>query len=278
MISSVKLGVVLSLVTSVGFNVANFPSWFSKRLMTSSIMTHRKLLKNFKNSKKADVNQIVIKQHLSMIEAVTDFDRINRYYIWNGKTGEQLFSASEGDIGCCARTGLKITLKWQKKSRKFLKNFSKKVSGLHFKYFTEYFFKNFLNLFLKFFSTLWKKLFSRKSRVQHAILDKRRRSSISAWQEAIYGRYVMVLNFSRRLRFWPNSKSWNRILSELWFESEFDFGCNRNDSRVRIEVNSFFFRSRLLLNSFVFSNSICSRFEFMLKNVSVFLFRCRSHF
>ena len=51
----------------------------------------------------ANVNQIVIKQHLSMIEAVTDFDRINRYYVWNGKTGEQLLTAAEGDIGCCAR-------------------------------------------------------------------------------------------------------------------------------------------------------------------------------
>ena len=38
-----------------------------------------------------------------MIEAITDYDRINRYYVWNGKTGEQLYSASEGDIGCCAR-------------------------------------------------------------------------------------------------------------------------------------------------------------------------------
>ena len=65
-----------------------------------SILTH-----NLKKLEKAEVNQIVIKQHLSMIEAVTDFDRINRYYVWNGKTGEQLFSASEGDIGCCARKG-----------------------------------------------------------------------------------------------------------------------------------------------------------------------------
>lgn len=50
-----------------------------------------------------NVDQIIIKQHLSIIEAVTDFDRINRYYIWDGKSGQQLFTASEGDIGWCSR-------------------------------------------------------------------------------------------------------------------------------------------------------------------------------
>ena len=50
-----------------------------------------------------DVESIVIKQHLSMVEAVTGFDKRNRYKIWNGKSGDLLFKAEEGEIGCCTR-------------------------------------------------------------------------------------------------------------------------------------------------------------------------------
>jgi len=46
---------------------------------------------------------IVIKQHLSKIEAVTGIDKRNRYQIWDGRTGNQMFNAEEGDIGCLTR-------------------------------------------------------------------------------------------------------------------------------------------------------------------------------
>jgi len=51
----------------------------------------------------ANVDQIIIRQHLSMTEALTNIDMVNRYYIWDGKTGQQLFTAAEGDIGYCSR-------------------------------------------------------------------------------------------------------------------------------------------------------------------------------
>ena len=48
-------------------------------------------------------DQIVIKQHLSKIEAVTGYDKRNRYQIWDGRTGNQMFNAEEGEIGCLTR-------------------------------------------------------------------------------------------------------------------------------------------------------------------------------
>ena len=62
------------------------------------------------NPDEIDVDNIVIKQHLSMIEAVTNYDRRNRYKIWNGKTGDLLFKAEEGEIGCCARNFFAVSL------------------------------------------------------------------------------------------------------------------------------------------------------------------------
>ena len=35
---------------------------------------------------------------------LTPVDRRNRYKIWDGNTGTQLFHAQEGDIGCCLRS------------------------------------------------------------------------------------------------------------------------------------------------------------------------------
>lgn len=50
-----------------------------------------------------NINQIIIRQHLSVVEAVTGFDKVNKYNIWDGKTGSQIFTAREGQIGCCTR-------------------------------------------------------------------------------------------------------------------------------------------------------------------------------
>ncbi|CAG5096010.1 Oidioi.mRNA.OKI2018_I69.XSR.g14437.t1.cds [Oikopleura dioica] len=49
------------------------------------------------------VEQAVVQQDLSLVEFMTGYDVINKYRIWDGKTGETLFQATEGDIGCCAR-------------------------------------------------------------------------------------------------------------------------------------------------------------------------------
>ena len=57
-----------------------------------------------------NVDQIVIRQHLSVVEAVTGFDRLNRYNIWDGKTGSQIFTAKEGDIGCCTRNCFQVII------------------------------------------------------------------------------------------------------------------------------------------------------------------------
>ena len=51
-----------------------------------------------------NVDQIVMEQYFSKIEAFTPVDRRNRYTLWNGKTGDKLFEAEEGDIGCCRRS------------------------------------------------------------------------------------------------------------------------------------------------------------------------------
>ena len=48
-------------------------------------------------------DQIVIKQHFSVTEAVTGIDKRNRYQIWDGRTGNQMFTAEEGEIGCFTR-------------------------------------------------------------------------------------------------------------------------------------------------------------------------------
>jgi len=50
-----------------------------------------------------DVNQIVVKQHWSKVEAFTGWDKTNRYNIWNGQTGDQIFYAAENNIDCCVR-------------------------------------------------------------------------------------------------------------------------------------------------------------------------------
>jgi len=51
-----------------------------------------------------EVKQIVVDQKFSTIEMLTPVDRRNRYKIWDGNTGTQLFHAQEGDIGCCLRS------------------------------------------------------------------------------------------------------------------------------------------------------------------------------
>ena len=50
------------------------------------------------------VRQMSIRQHFSKVEMLTPVDRRNFYKLWNGETGEMVFQAREGDIGCCLRT------------------------------------------------------------------------------------------------------------------------------------------------------------------------------
>jgi len=54
--------------------------------------------------KLAKVRQMSIRQHFSKVEMLTPVDRRNFYKLWNGETGEMVFQAQEGDIGCCLRT------------------------------------------------------------------------------------------------------------------------------------------------------------------------------
>ena len=64
-----------------------------------------------------NVDQIVIKQHLSVVEAVTGFDRVNRYNVWDGKTGSQIFTAREGEIGCCTRNFFQVFIHFTKNTK-----------------------------------------------------------------------------------------------------------------------------------------------------------------
>lgn len=50
-----------------------------------------------------NVSELVIKQHLSITEALTGWEKCNRYNLWNAKTGEILFFAREEKIHCCTR-------------------------------------------------------------------------------------------------------------------------------------------------------------------------------
>jgi len=50
------------------------------------------------------VRQMSVRQHFSKVEMLTPFDRRNFYKLWNGETGEMVFQAREGDIGCCLRS------------------------------------------------------------------------------------------------------------------------------------------------------------------------------
>jgi len=50
-----------------------------------------------------DVKRAVVQQDLSLLEFATGWDVINRYNIWDADSGESLFFAKEGNIGCCAR-------------------------------------------------------------------------------------------------------------------------------------------------------------------------------
>ncbi|CAG5086199.1 Oidioi.mRNA.OKI2018_I69.PAR.g11137.t1.cds [Oikopleura dioica] len=45
------------------------------------------------------VRRVVIQQRLSLIEAFTDFDRRNKYDMWDADTGETLFFGHENEIG-----------------------------------------------------------------------------------------------------------------------------------------------------------------------------------
>jgi len=51
----------------------------------------------------ANIKQLVVKQHLSTVEAVTGWDKTNKYHIWNGQTGKQVLKAREDSISCCIR-------------------------------------------------------------------------------------------------------------------------------------------------------------------------------
>jgi hypothetical protein len=50
-----------------------------------------------------DVRRAVVQQDLSLLEFATGWDVINKYNIWDADSGESLFFAKEGNIGCCAR-------------------------------------------------------------------------------------------------------------------------------------------------------------------------------
>ena len=50
-----------------------------------------------------DVNELVIHQVLSLTEALVGWDKSNRYELWDGQTGKQVFSAGELPIHCCIR-------------------------------------------------------------------------------------------------------------------------------------------------------------------------------
>ena len=45
----------------------------------------------------------MVQQDLSLLEFATGWDVINKYNIWDADSGESLFFAKEGNIGCCAR-------------------------------------------------------------------------------------------------------------------------------------------------------------------------------
>jgi len=45
------------------------------------------------------VRRVVVQQRLSLIEALTDFDRRNKYDMWDADTGEVLFFGQENEIG-----------------------------------------------------------------------------------------------------------------------------------------------------------------------------------
>jgi len=49
------------------------------------------------------VEQLVIHQQLSVVEAATGWDKCNKYEIWNGDTGKKIYFARENQISCCIR-------------------------------------------------------------------------------------------------------------------------------------------------------------------------------
>jgi len=50
-----------------------------------------------------NVNQLVVKQVLSATEAVTGWDKRNKYEIWDGQTGEKIYFAQEDPSSCWIR-------------------------------------------------------------------------------------------------------------------------------------------------------------------------------
>ena len=50
-----------------------------------------------------DVNELVIHQVLSVTEALIGWDKLNKYEMWDGQTGKQVFFAHENPIHCCIR-------------------------------------------------------------------------------------------------------------------------------------------------------------------------------